>query len=243
MIVVSSGKGGTGKSVVSGGLGTALCRLGKKVLLIDSDEGMSSLDLILGMSDAFVYDFADLVHRHCTPAQAIRPVSGVLGLFLITAPSDIGQLPSDKVISLFSNQLAGIFDYVIIDSPAGVGSGFIRAVNLQKNALIVVTPDPVSIRDAARVQAMLGELGVKNVRMIINKFETSLVEDGELPNIDDVIDHSGIQLIGVIPNDVMVLRCYSAGIPVTSGRAAAALGRIAGRLEGSYIPLPPAKKI
>ena len=242
VVVVTSGKGGTGKSTVSAGLGAALCKRGRSVLLIDLDEGLGCLDLLLSVT-TFVYDFGDLVHGNCEPQEAARQVDGCPGLWLMSAPSEVGTLDDAAALHTVLDDLSARFDYVILDSPAGVDRGFRTVLDARYHVIVVATPDPVSIRDAARVLQFLSAEGIAHRRLLMNQFRLQSFADGPFATLDDLIDGAGIQLIGVVPRDEQVLLAAIEGTPLTVGRAAESFTRIAARLDGENIPLPKLERI
>ena len=204
--VVTSGKGGVGKSTVTAYLGVELCKKGKKVLLIDMDEGLRSLDLMLDVSSHTLFDVSDIIKGNCNVNQAVIPVKQCPILYLLPAPVTVNSLNSPKGMKILCEKLSEFFDFILIDSPAGVGKGFINAVSGADNALVVVNPDPVSVRDAAYVAKLLRENKVENIRLIINKLDIDLVKKGVLYNIDEVIDATALQLIEAIPYDIELIK-------------------------------------
>ncbi|MBQ2676362.1 MAG: septum site-determining protein MinD [Clostridia bacterium] len=243
VMVVTSGKGGVGKSTVSSCLGAALCKLSKRVLLVDMDEGLRSLDLMLNVSAHTVFDVSDIINGYCNADQAVLPVASCPGLYLLPAPSKVGAIDSKEAMQLLCSKLAKAFDYVIIDSPAGIDRGFEFAVCAADNALVVVTPDPVSVRDGSHVAKLLRNSGVKNIRLVINKVNTKLMLEGVFYNIDEIIDATSVQLIAAIPTDDAILCSNALGEPLADSYAADAFDRLAARLENKHIPLINLKKI
>lgn len=239
IIVVTSGKGGTGKSSVTAALGTALAKRGKKVLLIDCDWGLRCLDLILGVSKNTVYDLGDILSNNCEIAKAIYKVPGVERLSMIPAPNFSAIAPLGNSFKRLCMALSGSFDYILLDSPAGIESGFQVAVGAAQLALVVVTPDTVCIRDAERVGKILGGYDLSECKMVINKFSRTSLKYEETRNLDKIIDGASMQLIAVIPDDKNVPAFAAQGIPLYSkGKAAAAFRRLAARLEGEEVLVP-----
>ncbi len=238
-IVVTSGKGGTGKSTVTAACGTALALRGKSVLLIDCDWGLRCLDLMLGITSETVYDLGDIIYGNCDIHNAIYEVPGINGLYVIPAPNSVDYLNKADEISNLCKSLANDFDYIIIDCPAGVDKGFRAAVAPANLALVVVTPDAVSVRDAEKVGELLKRNGIKNQRLIINKFKRSVLRYESTKNLDKIIDSVSIQLIGVVPEDKNVQHLEALGQPIYgNSRAASAFRRIAARIEGEDVALP-----
>ncbi|HHW45493.1 MAG TPA: septum site-determining protein MinD [Clostridiales bacterium] len=239
LLVVTSGKGGTGKSTVAAGLSIALCSLGRKVLLIDMDQGLRCLDILLGVADTVVFDLYDVIcGRKPLNAAVVRPV-GVEGLDLLPAPiyrEDIEKGLFERIIS----EALGSYDYVILDSPAGLDKSLFPAGS---QALVVVNPDPVSVRSASYLNLFLEELGINPRLMVLNKFIYKYFKKGLYKNVDQIIDQTGLRLAAVIPYDEEVVVAAARGIPLQKGRAANAFFRLANRLEGNVVPLPNLKKL
>jgi septum site-determining protein MinD len=208
VLVVTSGKGGTGKTTVSYLLAQALCRRHKNVLLLELDSGLRGLDLIMGVSDKIVYDLSDVLSGRCKPVKSITVCNVPQGnLHLIPAPVDRHFVPDRTSLTALLKGLAGCYDYLILDTSAGLGRGFDVACSVCNNALIVCTADPVSVRDAAKAAQILQE---KKPKLVINKFLRHILSK-DLPDLDAVIDHVGAQLIAVIPEDPLVERLLAKG--------------------------------
>ena len=168
--VITSGKGGVGKSTVAVGLGRALAQRGRRVLLVDCDAGLRSLDRMTGAEENLVFDMADVVFARCSPAEAIYPCGEAQGLFLLPAPSLGEDLIRPGVMKKLVPLLTQYYDHVLLDSPAGVGSGFRSAAAGADRAIVVCNPDPVCVRSAASVRELLGKLSVQETRLVINRF-------------------------------------------------------------------------
>lgn len=211
ILVVTSGKGGTGKTTVSYLLAQALCRRQKNVLLLELDSGLRGLDLIMGVSDKIVYDLSDVLSGRCKPVKAITICNVPQGnLHLIPAPVDRHFLPDRASLTALLKGLAGCYDYLILDTSAGLGRGFDVACSVCNSALIVCTADPVSVRDAAKAAQILQE---KKPRLVINKFFRHILSK-DMPDLDAVIDRVGAQLIAVIPEDLSVGQLLAKGEPL-----------------------------
>lgn len=238
-VVITSGKGGAGKSTVSVGLGRALAARGRRVLLIDCDAGLRSLDRMTGTEEALVFDSADVVFGRCAPAQAIYPCAQSDNLFLLPAPSSGENMLRPAVMEKLVPLLKRYYDYVLLDSPAGVGSGFRAAACAADRALVVCSPDPVCARSAGSVRELLLRLQVPELRLVINRFNPVLFDKTAVyEDLDGVIDVSGIQLFGVVPEDFSLAADFLKGCSARAeSRGMMALSRIAGRLEGEKIPV------
>ena len=235
--VITSGKGGVGKSTVTAYLGVELCKKGKRVLLIDMDEGLRSLDLMLGVSSHTLFDVSDIIKGNCNVNQAVIPVKSCSNLYLLPAPVSVNSLNSPKGMRILCEKLSEYFDFILIDSPAGVGKGFINAISGADNSLVVVNADPVSVRDAAYVARLLRENSVKNARLVINKMDVDLVKKGVLHNVDEVIDATTLQLIAVLPHDNELLKPYLINNELYASPATEAISRLSRRILNENVPL------
>lgn len=237
--VITSGKGGVGKSTVAVGLGRALAQRGRRVLLVDCDAGLRSLDRMTGTEENLVFDIADVVFARCSPVEAIYPCGGAEGLFLMPAPSLGEDMIRPGVMKKLVPLLKRYFDHVLLDSPAGVGSGFRSAASGADRALVVCNSDPVCVRSAGVARELLGKLGVPEMRLVINRFNRELFRETDAySDLDGVIDGAGIRLMGVVPEDFALAASFLQGKSAREDSPGMkALCRVAGRLEGETIPL------
>lgn len=236
-IVITSGKGGTGKTSLTGGIASALAQLGRTVLCIDMDIGLRNLDIVLGLSDQALMDFSDVALGKCPLSRAAVQHPDLPGLFLLTAPMSLpADLNKDQIRALIETAKSR-YDYVLIDCPAGLGTGFQLAVHAADRALVVATNDATSLRDAQRT---VGELEhILQVHLIMNRIQPKLLRRLRT-TIDDAMDSAGLPLIGVVPEDSKVILATNLGQPlVLYARKGAALAciNIARRLEGSRVPI------
>lgn len=241
-IVITSGKGGVGKSSLTAYLGVELCKLKKRVLLIDMDEGLRSLDLILNVSSNSAFDVTDVINEICPIKKAILPIPQCNGLFLIPAPAIKGEINDKYAIKQLVKELETDFDYILIDSPAGIGDGFYSSLIAANEAIVVVNPDPVCVRDGGIVSALLRKNNLDNIHLVINKVNTKLMLKGIFKNIDEIIDETEAQLIAAIPTDNKVISYSAKGELLPVCYAKDAFERLAHRLEGNHILLPNLKK-
>lgn len=236
-IVVTSGKGGTGKTSITGGVAGSLARLGHSVLCIDMDIGLRNLDISLGLSDRALMDFADVALGNCPLGRAAVSHPDLPGLSLLTAPMRLSpRLTYDRVRALL-NTARLRYDYILIDSPAGLGPGFQLAVCGADRALVVATNDASSLRDAQRTVEELSQL--RQVHLVMNRIQPKLLRQLRT-TIDDAMDAAGLPLIGVIPEDKRVILAANMGRPlILEGRrgAANACLNIAKRIEGHRVPV------
>ena len=236
--VVVSGKGGVGKSTASAGLGCALAELGNSVLVIDGDAGLRNLDLIMGVASETVYDLADVFAGRCVPASAIYPSPLYAGVSVIPAPGKLEDLCSPADMRRLCRGFTRYYDQIIVDCAAGVGRGFDAATAGADRAVLVTTPDMVCARDASVVGDLLAERNVPT-RLLINRLRATPILRGQSPDIDDIIDATGVQLIGVLPEDERVAVAVANGHPLPAdGSTVQGFRRIARRLAGERVPLP-----
>ena len=240
-IVVTSGKGGTGKTTCTGALASALALLGHKTLCIDCDVGLRNLDLVLGRTEPPVWDFSDVLSGDVEPAQAALPHPEIEGLYFLPAPSglrpeDIDQLEFIQLKDKFKSE----FDYVLADSPAGLGQGFRLASQGADMGLIVTTVDLPSLRDAQRTVQELDDIGICECRLVINRVSPRALRISGL-TLDDAIDLVGVRLIGVVSEDDSVQLAANIEKPLMRFGAKYAYGQfvdIARRITGEKVPLP-----
>ena len=242
VIAVTSGKGGTGKTSITGGLASALSAMGRSVLCIDMDIGLRNLDISLGLNDRALMDFSDVALGRCPLARAAVTHPDLKNLSLLTSPMSLPpSLTAEKVRALL-NTARTMYDYILIDSPAGLGAGFRLAICGADRVLVVATNDATSLRDAQRVVSELSH--IKQVHLVMNRIQPKLLRRLRT-TIDDAMNAAGLPLIGVIPEDVEVMLCANRGLPLTSrGRKGAgqACWNIAQRLEGLPVPIMRIRK-
>ena len=239
VIVVTSGKGGTGKTSLTGGVASCLAALGQKVLCIDLDIGLRNLDISLGMTDRALMDFTDVVEGRCTLERAAVEHPVIRGLYLLTAPvrPTPDALDEEKMRAMLL-QARAQFDYILIDSPAGLGSGFRLAVCGADRAVVVSTNDSSALRDAQRTVVELGRR-LDTIHLVMNRIQPKLLRRLRT-TIDDAMDAAGLPLLGVVPEDSQVMLAANTGEPlILFGRKGAALAylNIAKLLMGQRVPL------
>lgn len=236
IIMLASGKGGTGKSTVSVLLGAALAARTHRVLLVELDSGLRSVDVIAGVCGKTVYDVEDVLCGRCEPEKAVVESPLYKGLFVVSAPYSGGHI-SAPAMKVFAEKMSPAFDFILVDTAAGMGAPFEAAAAVCEMAVLVLTPDPVALRDGAIVADELFAQGCPRVRLLINKVPRSLAGTG-VSDLDECIDAVGVQLIGVIPDSAEVKSASA-----TSARlekdclAARAFAAVAKRLCGSDTPL------
>lgn len=237
VIAITSGKGGTGKTSITGGVAASLALMGRTVLCIDMDIGLRNLDISLGLNDRALMDFSDVALGRCPLARAAVDHPTLKGLSLLTAPMTLPpSLTPDKVRAMLDTART-MYDYILIDSPAGLGAGFRLATCGADRVLVVATNDASSLRDAQRTVAELDQ--VRQVHLVMNRIQTRLLRKLRT-TIDDAMDAAGLPLVGVVPEDPQVILCANLGLPLTTrGQKGAALAcrNIAQRLEGRRVPI------
>lgn len=238
VIVVTSGKGGTGKTSFTGGVGSCLAALGHPTLCIDMDMGLRNLDLTLGMSDRAFMDFTDVIEGRCTLEKAAVPHPVITGLYLLTAPVTIRDDLTPAGMTALMREVRKRFSYVLIDSPAGLGTGFRLAIQEADRAVVVSTNDASALRDAQRTVSELGNLDAR-VHLVMNRIQPKLLRRLHT-TIDDAMDTAGLPLLGVVPEDSQVILAANATQPlilISRKAAAQAYLNIAKRILGQRIPL------
>lgn len=234
IILVASGKGGSGKSSFVTGVGRALAAQGKKVLAADCDIGLRSLDILFGVTESVVFDWGDLLLDRCTPEQAV--IKGDVD-FLAAPRSFSDEFTPEATAKLFKS-FSEEYDYILLDSPAGIDRGFSLAASAADRAILISTPDSVCVRSCSRTYDELRRMKIENVRLVINMFEVKPVCKKKLLNIDQCIDETGVQLLGVVPRDISVAYTSVTGkSPAYDSPATLAFSRIAKRITGKRIPL------
>lgn len=239
-IVITSGKGGVGKTTTTANLGTGLALLGKKVVLVDADIGLRNLDVVMGLENRIVYDLVQVIEGACTVKSALIRDKRVDNLYLLPAAQtrEKDAITPDQMEALVE-ELKEEFDYVLIDSPAGIEHGFRNAVAGADGALVVTTPEVSAVRDADRIIGMVESLEISDPYLIVNRIRPEMVQRGDMLGIDDVIDILRIKLLGIVPDDQEIIVSTNRGEPVVFDRrtkAGQAYHNICRRMEGEEVP-------
>jgi len=241
VIVVTSGKGGVGKTTTTANLGTGLAHAGNKVALIDADIGLRNLDLLLGLENRIVYDLVDVVEGRVRYRKALIKSKQVEELYLLPAAQtkDKTAVRPDQMRDL-CEELKAEFDYVIVDSPAGIEQGFQNAIAGAEKSVIVTTPEMSALRDADRVVGLL-EANEKGAPMlIINRYRPGMVKRGDMLDIDSMMEILNIDLLGVVPEDEQIVVTTNRGEPAVlnnDSRAGQAYRNICRRLQGEQVAI------
>lgn len=239
-IAIVSGKGGTGKSSFTAGVGAALAQRGKRVLCLDCDVGLRNLDLTLGIPDQAFMDFSDVIHGRCTLENAVVAHSQIPNLYLLTAPVQLRHfhvLPSQMIGLL--REVRQYFDICLLDAPAGLGTGFELATCGADRVVVVSTSDPSALRDAQHTVMTLSRFDRESIHLVVNRVRKKLLRNMHT-TIDDAIDCAGLPLLGVVPEDDDLPLCQSHGVCIITTRnrmAASAYRNIAQRILGKRTPL------
>lgn len=240
VVVVASGKGGTGKTSLSAGVGSALAMHGKKTLCLDCDIGLRNLDIALGMTSLTSMDFSDVVFGRCTLEEAVAEHQRIKNLFLLTAPSALSEndIPPEGMKKLLE-EIKTKFDYCIVDAPAGLGVGFRLAVCGADRAIIVTTTDSSALRDAQHAVMELQSYPLRSVHLVVNRVQQRMLKKLRR-SIDDAMDEAGLPLIGVVPEDKNVQLAAAQDMPIIlfdRAGASRAYENIADRICGEKRPL------
>ncbi|WP_426448669.1 septum site-determining protein MinD [Paenibacillus sp. S-38] len=243
-IVITSGKGGVGKTTTSANIGTALALQGKKVVMVDTDIGLRNLDVVMGLENRIIYDLIDVAEGRCRLPQALVKDKRFDELYMLPAAQtkDKSAITPEAVRQIVL-ELKRDFDYVIIDCPAGIEQGFKNAVAGADKAIVVTTPENAAVRDADRIIGLLEkEPGVESPKLVINRIRPNMVKKGEMLDIDEICSVLAIDLLGIVPDDEYVIKAANIGEPTVmnpNSRAAIAYRNIARRMLGDTVPLMP----
>ena len=241
VIVITSGKGGVGKTTTTANIGAALADKGHKVLLIDTDIGLRNLDVVMGLENRIVYDLIDVIEGRCRVSQALIKDKRCQNLVLLPAAQirDKNDVSTDQMKELIFS-LKESFDYILIDCPAGIEQGFKNAIAAADEAIVVTTPEVSATRDADRIIGLLEAAGIKNPRIVVNRLRIDMVKEKNMLSVEDILDILAVKLLGVVPDDENVVISTNKGEPLVykgDSLAAKAFKNIASRIEGVEVPL------
>lgn len=239
-IVITSGKGGVGKTTTTANLGTGLALLGRKVVLIDADIGLRNLDVVMGLENRIVYDLVQVIEGQCKLHAALIRDKRVENLHLLPAAQtrEKDAITPEQMVALI-DELKAEFDYILIDSPAGIEHGFRNAIAGADSAIIVTTPEVSAVRDADRIIGMVESYDIREPYLIVNRIRPEMVQRGDMLGIDDVIDILRIKLLGIVPDDQEIIVSTNRGEPVVFDRrtrSGQAYHNICRRIEGDEVP-------
>lgn len=241
VIVITSGKGGVGKTTTSANIGTALAKGGNKVVLIDTDIGLRNLDLLLGLENRIVYTIVDVVEDRCKLKQALVKDKKNPNLCLLAAAQtrDKSAVNADQLKEICET-LKEEFDYILVDCPAGIEQGFQNAVAGANEAIVVTTPEMSAIRDADRIIGLLeSKEDVKRYRLLVNRVRPNLIKSNDMMSVEDVVEILSADLIGIIPEDTGIITSTNKGEPIVNDEkslAGLAYRNVAQRIMGEEVP-------
>lgn len=247
VIVITSGKGGVGKTTTTANLGSSLAEAGKKVVLVDTDIGLRNLDVVMGLENRIVYDIVDVVEEKCKLRQALIKDKRFEELFLLPAAQTRDKTAiNEGQMKELTKKLKEDFDYILIDCPAGIEQGFKNAIAGADRAIVVTTAEISAIRDADRIIGLLESSEIRNPELIVNRLRPNMVKKGEMMEVDDIVDLLSVDLIGVVPDDEYIITQTNKGEPVIKNKKAPsgkAYIEIARRILGENIDVTiPGKK-
>ncbi|MDR1664856.1 MAG: septum site-determining protein MinD [Clostridiales bacterium] len=239
--VITSGKGGVGKTTTSANIGAGIAIRGKKVAMVDADIGLRNLDVVMGLENRIVYDLIDVIEGNCRLKQALIKDKRYSNLFLLPAAQtkDKNAVTPEQMQKLCES-LKEEFDYVIIDCPAGIEQGFKNAIAGADKAIVVTTPEVSAVRDADRIIGLLEASGIKNPLLILNRIRPDMVKRGDMLALEDVTEILAIDVLGVVPDDESIVVSTNKGEPCVAdenSRAGKAFRNITGRVLGETVPL------
>lgn len=242
VIVITSGKGGVGKTTTSANIGTALARLGNKVVLIDTDIGLRNLDLLLGLENRIVYTIVDVVEERCKLKQALVRDKKNPNLSLLAAAQTRDKTSvSSEQLKEICDELKETNDFILVDCPAGIEQGFQNAVAGATEAIVVTTPEMSAVRDADRIIGLLeAKEEIESYKLLLNRVRPKLIEQNDMMSVEDVVEILSCELIGVIPEDTGIITSTNKGEPIVNDEdalAGKAYRNVAHRIMGEDVPL------
>ena len=241
VIVITSGKGGVGKTTTTANVGAGLALLGKSVVMVDTDIGLRNLDVVLGLENRIVYDIVDVVRGTCRLKQALIKDKRLENMYLLPAAQtkDKTAVSEDQMKEL-CKELKAEFDYVIIDCPAGIEHGFKNAIAGAEEAIVVTTPEVSAVRDADRIIGLLEAAEMPAPKLIVNRIRTAMVKSGDMMSVDDMMEILAVDLLGIVPDDDIIVISTNRGEPTAmddNSRAGQAYRNICRRICGEEVPL------
>ena len=241
IIIIASGKGGTGKTTAAANIGAALAVRGKLTAVVDMDMGLRNLDIVLGLESSRVYDISDVIEGTCSLDEALVKDTRYENLYFVPSPQTRGTVGfEDDAVKKFWEQLKSRFDYCIVDAPAGLQGGFLYAAMCADSAVIVTLPYLTALRDADRTISVLEEMDISDIRVVINRVRADMIDKGIMMNMDDCVDMLRIPVLGIIPDDeellVSSLR-FELAVSNENSMAGKAFLNIAARILGEEVPV------
>lgn len=242
VLVITSGKGGVGKTTTTANIGTALAVNNKRVVMVDTDIGLRNLDVVMGLENRIVFDIVDVVNEHCKLKQALIKDKRFESLYLLPAAQTRDKTSvSPHQMRNLTNELRKDFEFILVDCPAGIEQGFKNAIAGADDAIVVATPEVSSVRDADRIIGLVEAAGLRNSKLIINRLRSKMVQRGDMMDISDITEILSINLLGVVPEDEAIVVSTNRGEPAVlanNSKAGEAYHRISKRLMGEDIAIP-----
>lgn len=241
-IVITSGKGGVGKTTTSANIGTALALSGKRVCLVDTDIGLRNLDVVMGLENRIIYDIVDVVEERCRLHQALIKDKRFECLMLLpAAQTKDKEAVNPEQMKIIVKELKEDYDYVIIDCPAGIEQGFKNAVAGADKAIVVTTPETSAVRDADRIIGLLEQQNtIEPPKLIVNRIRSHMMKNGDMLDVDEIVSILAIELLGIVADDDDVIKASNKGEPIAfqpTSKASIAYRNIARRILGESVPL------
>ncbi len=241
VFVVTSGKGGVGKTTTTANIGTGLAAQGKKVVLMDTDIGLRNLDVVMGLENRIVYDIVDVAHENCKLKQALIKDKRFENLYLLPAAQTKDKnAVTEEQMRAMCQTLKEEFDYVVIDCPAGIEQGFKNAIAGADWAIVVTNPEVSAVRDADRIIGLLEANGLADPKLIVNRVRPNMVKQGDMMDVNDMLEILAVKLLGVVPDDDSIVISTNRGEPAVldqNSRAGQAYRNIVQRIMGQDVPL------
>lgn len=229
-ILIASGKGGVGKSTISAALGRAFARKNKKTLLVDCDSGLSSLDILLNCREFSSFSWYDAYLERCSPEECVTAVQP--SLFLINSPQNCLREAAENSITSIVEELEEDYEFVILDAPAGLDRGLVRAAKAASQAIVVAVADEISVQGATRLENTIRSIGITRSRLLINRYDLKAAKKGKLLTVDEIIDKTLVRLIGIIPEDKEIMYSTVTGKISPKSKSERAFRRVADRIDG-----------
>ncbi|MFC0469416.1 septum site-determining protein MinD [Halalkalibacter kiskunsagensis] len=240
-IVITSGKGGVGKTTTSANIGTALALSGKKICLVDTDIGLRNLDVVMGLENRIIYDLVDVIEGRCKLNTALIKDKRFDCMYLLPAAQTKDKTSVEpEQMKVIIDELKQEYDYVIIDCPAGIEQGFKNAIAGADRAIVVTTPEVSAVRDADRIIGLLEQQDIESPKLIVNRIRGHMMKNGDMLDVDEIAERLAIDLIGIVVDDEEVIKHSNKGEPIalhTTSKASIAYRNIARRILGETVPL------